>query len=159
MPFACSAHHPLSFSLTHSAGNVEEIRAAIKAGAGVNTQQHDEALERSGLGSLDAGLMGPSALHLACMFGKTQSVEELLKVCIQIFFKRPIDVEFAAVQCADVNIAYNANQLKAATDVFTAEGNTPLHMAVISGRADVIELLIQAGADGDSMNAFGESPR
>jgi hypothetical protein len=64
------------------AGDLEGMRSAIKDGAMVNTQQHDEVLERSGVGgkSMDAGLLGPSALHLAAMFGRTEVVQELLKV-------------------------------------------------------------------------------
>lgn len=74
-------HSAAAKKLWHAAedGDVEGIRSAIKDGIDVNLQQGDEALGRTGLGSASMAHLGPSALHLACMFGQVAAVEELLK--------------------------------------------------------------------------------
>uniref|UniRef100_A0A7S0V5R0 Uncharacterized protein n=1 Tax=Hemiselmis tepida TaxID=464990 RepID=A0A7S0V5R0_9CRYP len=105
-------------------GDVEGIKSALEAGADVNVQQEDEALSRTMLTTINEGLLGPSALHLAAMFGHVSAVEEILE--------------------SDAKI-----------DCVTAEGNTPLHLAIISKQQDVVNVLVSKGADVERPNEVG----
>lgn len=132
---------PLQYSLNN--GKPEIALICIKAGADCNTQGPQEN----------------AALHMACYFGFTNVVTELLDKGVNPNLKnnqKVTPLHFAAQQnrLDIVNIMIDRG---ADVNAQTINKTTPLHWAAEQNHAKMINLLIEKGATIDSKNTDGQT--
>ncbi|XP_035827366.1 ankyrin repeat domain-containing protein 36B, partial [Aplysia californica] len=99
-------------------------------------------------------------LHLACIQGHDQIVQELLEWKAKTNIgdnqsRTPLmrAVEFQQEGCVNLLTTYRAD-----VETGDGQGNTPLHMAVMGGGLGIVTLLIKAGASLNTRNKEGFSP-
>ncbi|KAM4714739.1 ankyrin repeat domain-containing protein 53 [Anableps anableps] len=103
-------------------------------------------------------------LHLACLHGKLQTVQELVESkpwCINSSDpqgRRPLHIVLCS-QCSNINtclryLLEHGADVNATTDV----GQSPLHWAVSGGLLDCSEILMKAGADILAKDRTGLTP-
>ena len=101
------------------------VRSLVCAGANVDAQD----------------LRGDTPLHIACRLGHLQTVKSLLT---PVRYKENHQDNMWKVPC---------QRLPQDLGVQNSEGQTPLHIAVIAGHMDVVQMLLKAGADPNAGDA------
>lgn len=113
---------------------------------------------------------GWNALHVACVSGATEVVEELLRAGARPDVREPnglAPLHLAAAGGANGTVRLlldhgtdvNLPQTQPANYYQTlSAGSTPLHWAALCNRLEVIKLLLQSGADVNATNTAGETP-
>ncbi|CAB0043897.1 unnamed protein product [Trichogramma brassicae] len=91
-----------------------------------------ESLLRAGVDPNSANVEGSTALHIVCKKGKGADVSA------KMLFE---------ISCDDVRV-----------DVRDKRGNAPLHLALIEGNKEVVELLLRNGADPNLADSEGWTP-
>lgn len=107
--------------------------------------------------------MAVSELHRAAADGRLQDVERLLQegadvTMVDADLRTPLH---AACQQGRVDVSALLLREGAPVDVRDAQGNTPLWRATFGNDAqpELVRMLLEAGADPDSANNAGRSPR
>lgn len=147
-----------------AAGNLEAVKAALAAGVDVNTSRRDgwtalhAAAERSrveivkqlieaGANVNAQGFLGVTPLHWAAIRGPTEAVVALIQAgaVINVETIREHTPLGAAARAGNVEAARVL--ITAGADVNGGEYMTPLALATKYARRDVIELLVERGAN------------
>jgi uncharacterized protein len=134
---------------TITSNDVNKIKNLIKKGANVNA--------RDGVGN--------TCLMLACDFNNFETVSFLLskKANVDSVNQFGYTALHFAVQKNDLRIVrLLINSEDSIVDKMINKkddlGNTPLHLAVDSGNANIVDFLIKKGADKNIRNSEGERP-
>lgn len=134
---------------TITSNNVNKIKDLIKKGANVNA--------RDGVGN--------TCLMLACDFNNFETVSFLLSKKANVDFVNQFGYTALhfAVQKNDlkvVRLLINSSEAIVEKMINKKDdlGNTPLHLAIDSGNANVVDFLVKKGADLNIRNSQGERP-
>ncbi len=127
-------------------GDIEEVRALLRAGADVNAAQGD----------------GMTALHWAAMRGDAEMAAVLLyaganlESATRLGAYTPLHLASQAGRAEAVGVLLKAG---AAATARTSTGVTPLHFAAAGGDAATVEALLRAGVEVDAQeSAHGQTP-
>ncbi|BCM89519.1 hypothetical protein IAD21_01365 [Abditibacteriota bacterium] len=145
------------------AGNIERIKTSIESGADINKRSIGDSspLEAAAYnGQVEACRLLLEQGADPNAFAETSGETVLHQVITKRDDPRRTQIVAALVAAgADVNCFTLTNVPTScfARDIRT-RGETPLHRAAAYGDEEMIEALIQAGADKSAKDAYGESP-
>ena len=96
--------------------------------------------------------IGRTALHVACS-SKTKAMSKNI-ICKLIFYGADVNAQNNITRDVKNAIGYGPNGLEY-MDILN--GDTPLHVAVSNGRPDLVQMLLENGADVRAKNNIGDS--
>lgn len=109
---------------------------------------------------------GATALHIACEFGRATAVEHFLKNgTFKILDTRdkmrrtPLHMAclYDHINCVEILLKNEFKIIKVGIDAHDQYGNTSLHIAAMNGNLEILNLLINAGADINAVNRDGNT--
>jgi ankyrin repeat protein len=139
---------PLMAAAYH--GHHEIVRLLLGKGANVNARKND------GGHALDAANAGGHAEVRAVLI-KAGAIEDSVDANMVRQLVMAV-VKYSSEELKSLVARANPKEINAAVSIQNMQDASPLHLAVVAGRADAVELLLAAGAHIDSQDAKGSTP-